>query len=167
MFTSISSEHYTPKSVLRAVVECLGEIELDPCSNSKEHPNVPAQHHFTTEDNGLAQVWKARTLYLNPPYGKMIGRWVGKLVSHHRAGDVAEAIALVPARTDTKWFSCLRDYPVCFVAGRLRFMGSKNSAPFPSAIFYLGNSPKKFHDSFHHLGDIWHRIELGRYLAQN
>ena len=43
---------------------------------------------------------------------------------------------LLPARTDTKW---VHDYilgkaEVRFIKGRLKFGGSKNSAPFPSMV---------------------------------
>lgn len=45
---------------------------------------------------------------------------------------------LLPARTDTRWF---HDYiynnqraEIRFIKGRLKFGGSKNSAPFPSMV---------------------------------
>ena len=46
------------------------------------------------------------------------------------------AVMLIPARTDTKAF---HEYiygkaEIRFIKGRLRFGGSKNSAPFPSMI---------------------------------
>lgn len=157
LLSSKTGEHYTPQRIIDAVIQCLGGIELDACSNCKIHPNVPALRHFTIEDDGLAQHWKAETLYLNPPYGRKIGKWVEKLVSHYEAGDVIEAITLVPSRTDTKWYRMLRDYPVCSVSGRLKFVGSKKSAPFPSAVFYLGTSLDKFYDVFSPMGDIWRR----------
>ncbi|MDO8872293.1 MAG: hypothetical protein Q7V05_06135 [Methanoregula sp.] len=37
-----STEHYTPQYILDAVISCMGAIDLDPCSNSQEIPNVPA-----------------------------------------------------------------------------------------------------------------------------
>jgi len=37
-----STEHYTPQYILDAVIVCMGAIDLDPCSNSREIPNVPA-----------------------------------------------------------------------------------------------------------------------------
>lgn len=155
LMSSSSPEHYTPKHVLDAVIGCIGEIELDPCSNSKEEPNVPALKHFTLEDNALSLDWQAETLFMNPPYGRQIEAWVEKLVSSHEAGLVARAIALVPARTDTQWFRRLRDYPVCFVEGRLTFLGNDDPAPFPSAIFYLGDAIDEFYYAFHQLGDIY------------
>lgn len=159
LMNSSSPEHYTPRHVLDAVIGCIGEIELDPCSNSKEEPNVPAKRHFTLEDDGLSLDWKAETLFMNPPYGKKIEPWIEKLVSSHRSGSVVSALALVPARTDTQWFKRLRDYPVCFVEGRITFVGNEDPAPFPSAIFYLGDRRDKFFQAFQQLGDIWERIE--------
>jgi site-specific DNA-methyltransferase (adenine-specific) len=47
-------------------------------------------------------------------------------------------VMLIPARTDTKYF---HDYiyqksnvEIRFIKGRLKFGGSKNSAPFPSMV---------------------------------
>jgi hypothetical protein len=37
-----STEHYTPQYIPDAVIVCLSGIDLDPCSNSREIPNVPA-----------------------------------------------------------------------------------------------------------------------------
>ena len=39
---------------------------------------------------------------MNPPYGGDIAWWVQKLVEEFELGEVTEAIALVPSRTDRK-----------------------------------------------------------------
>lgn len=161
-FSSDTPEHYTPQIVVDAVLKCLGNIDLDPCSNSHESPNIPANAHYTQDDNGLDQRW-AGNVYMNPPYGREIGAWVQKLVTAHKTGNVPAAIALVPARTDTKWWATLRNYPVCFVSGRLKFGNADNGAPFPSAIFYLGADIERFYHAFNGLGDIWQRIEPGMF----
>ena len=48
----------------------------------------------------------------------------------------ATVVCLLPARTDTKWFQeyCLKSRDIRFIRGRLRFVGAKNSAPFPSVV---------------------------------
>lgn len=53
-------------------------------------------------------------------------------------GGGATVVCLVPARTDTRWWHdhAMRG-EVRFVRGRLKFGGSKNSAPFPSAVVVL------------------------------
>jgi len=159
-FSSETPEHYTPQVVIDATLACLGEIDLDPCSNDRDHPNVPAAQHYTQAEDGLTQEWRGR-IYMNPPYGREIDLWIEKLCLEHEAGRTTEAIALVPSRTDTQWWLRLRDYPVCFVSGRLRFVGSDNSAPFPSAIFYLGENIGAFYRIFNELGDCWQRMEPG------
>ena len=154
--SSETPEHYTPRNVLDRVLACFGSIDLDPCSNPGI-PNVPAARRFTAADDGLAQPWDATTLFLNPPYGREIDAWIEKLCAEHarQPGGVVEAIALVPARTDTEWFRRLREYVRCEVAGRLTFVGNADPAPFPSALFYLGDDIGKFYRAFVDLGDIW------------
>ena len=48
-----STDHYTPQYLFDAVIACMGVIDLDPCSNSREILNVPATRHYTAQDNGL------------------------------------------------------------------------------------------------------------------
>ena len=136
LLTSDSVEWYTPKNIIVLVKEVLGSIDLDPCSNSTDEPNVPAAKHFTKADDGLSRDWNG-SVYLNPPYGKTIDAWIAKLVAEYECGNVTEAIALLPARTDTDWLHRLREFSRCFIHGRLKFANAKFSAPFPSAVVYL------------------------------
>lgn len=155
-YSSKSAEHYTPDNVIRLVRMVLGNIDLDPCSNSHDAPNIPARTHYTQEDNGLNQFWTG-TVYMNPPYGQGIRDWVEKLAEAYLTRDVTEAIALVPARTDTRWWEVLEIFPVCLVRGRLTFKGNDNGAQFPSAVFYLGPNVERFSDIFSALGPTWKR----------
>ncbi len=157
-YSSENAEHYTPDPIWHAAQKLMGSIDLDPCSNSHSQPNIPATRHYTAQDNGLRQYWTGN-VYMNPPYGPAIGDWITKLVEAHTAGDVPQAIALIPARVDTKWWQLIRDYPVCFVTGRLTFKGNDSGAPFPSAIVYLGNNIYSFVREFSPIGDIWSRIQ--------
>jgi ParB-like chromosome segregation protein Spo0J len=156
-YSSESPEHYTPKNVIELVLTCFGteRVSLDPCSNSHESPNFPAEKVFTKEDNGLKQSWEAETLFMNPPYGREIDTWVEKLISEFESGNIQQAIALVPGRIDTQWFHRFYGYPACFVTGRLKFIGNDDAAPFPSVIFYLGNENKYFIETFKDFGDLW------------
>lgn len=139
LFTSETDEWYTPKEIIESVLEVFGgQIDVDPCSNSSVNPNVPAVSHFTKVDNGLLRAWCGK-IYMNPPYGREIKDWVLKLIEEKQMGNIEEAIALVPARTDTEWFAAFDPHPWCAVKGRLKFSDHPNSAPFPSAIFYLGS----------------------------
>lgn len=154
-FSSDSPEWYTPPHVIQGVLQVLGEIDLDPCADADK--SVPAKNHYTQQDDGLSWQWEG-SVYMNPPYGKVIFDWVKKLKSEYEAGDVTAAIALVPARTDTEWFAALEDYPRCFIRGRLKFSGHENSAPFPSAVFYLGPDKASFFAAFADLGGIFEMV---------
>lgn len=153
-YSSASDEWNTPQPLLDRAVKLLGAIDLDPCSNNDKAPNVPAALHYTIEDDGLSREWRGR-VFLNPPYGRVIQDWTARLDESYRSGSVTEALALVPARTDARWFTELRSYPRCFVRGRLRFGDAKNCAPFPSAVFYLGTNLLGFAEEFGELGDVF------------
>ena len=75
-------------------------------------------------------------IFLNPPYGKEIGAFMRKANSEIEHG--AKTVALVPARTNTKWWheSCIQ-HEVRFIKGRLKFGDGKNPAPFPSAVVII------------------------------
>ena len=154
-YSSESPEWYTPNEVVERAEAALGGIALDPCSNEGT-PTVPAATHITKADDGLAVPWSG-TVYMNPPYGRGISEWVEKLAEEYAEGRVTEAIALVPARTDTGWFSNLRDCAICFIRGRLRFSGMDTGAPFPSAVVYFGRDLRRFHAAFGDMGDTWVR----------
>lgn len=60
--------HLTPKELIVPILETFkGRIDLDVSSNSKETPNIPAEHHYTVEDDGLSQDWFGK-IFGNPPY---------------------------------------------------------------------------------------------------
>jgi phage N-6-adenine-methyltransferase len=164
MMSSDSGEWYTPAAFMGAVHEVWPFIELDPASSEEANRVIGAQRYFTMEDDALAQDWTSETLYLNPPYGDVIADFIAKLLYEVEAGHVQEAIVLVPARTDTAWFRSLRRYPRCFISGRLKFRQpgttAENSAPFPSAVIYIGSDLNRFTASFSTLGDVYRLWEV-------
>lgn len=97
------------------------------------------EFHFTDDpcplygNSGLEGAWGERT-YVNPPYGREIGKWLKKAVEESRLGKTV--VCLIPSRTDTAWW---HDYvmqadEIRFIRGRLRFSNARWNAPFPSAI---------------------------------
>ncbi|MAR57102.1 MAG: adenine methyltransferase [Rickettsiales bacterium] len=114
----------------------LFNFTLDPCASAS---NAKAPKFFTVEQDGLAQCWETEgAVFLNPPYGRGISKWIAK--AYQTALDGTPVVCLLPARTDTRWW---RDYCskgiVHFVSGRLKFGGAKYNAPFPCAIVIFAN----------------------------
>ena len=105
---------------------------LDPCATSE---NAKCNKYFTVEDDGLKQDWSNDVVFMNPPYGREIKYWVQKAFEESLKG--ATVVCLIPARTDTTyWHNYIfgKADDIRFIKGRLKFSGSKNPAPFPSAI---------------------------------
>lgn len=96
--------------------------------------NFKVTSYWDREDNALAahQRWEG-VLWMNPPYGRVIGTWLKKA---YESRATATTVCLIPARTDSVWWHqwVLMADEIRFVKGRLRFQGAKDGAPFPSCI---------------------------------
>ncbi len=153
LMSSDDVEWYTPRVIRDAVVDALGGIvDVDPCADPGRL--FPATRHYTEEDNGLTKRWLGR-VYMNPPYGRTISAWTTKLKDELLDGWATEAVALLPTRTDARWYQQLDPPYVCHIRGRLRFSGYQQSAPFPSSAVYFGPNPTRFLSAFKHLGLLY------------
>ncbi len=144
LLSSAADGWCTPPEVLGLVRELYdGSIGLDPCSNGSSV--VEARTAWDSAADGLAQKWIGHgPVYVNPPFGDELPRWVAKCKHEHAEG--AEILALVPARTDTRWFRDVLSSP-CLVGlwrGRIRFMGAPFPAPFPCVVIYWGPRGEDF-----------------------
>jgi len=81
-----------------------------------------------------------KKMFINPPYSNL-GEWVDWTLKNYVKYN-KNVTLLVPARTDSKWFHKLlnHDCDLEFIKGRLKFGGSKTSAPFPSILVHLCKS---------------------------
>lgn len=107
-----TDEWLTPPTIIKS----LGEFDLDPCSPIN-HPWDTAKQHYTVMDNGLMLPWSGR-VWLNPPYGNEMVKWMRKLAAHDNG------IALIFCRTDTQAFhEWVFPYAMSmlFIKGRLSF----------------------------------------------
>ena len=147
-----SDEHGTPKYFLEAVVECMGAIDLDPASNSKDNPNVPATNHLTIEDNALKHDWAGR-VFLNPPFSE-VSKFLKKLMAEIESGRVTEAIVLTKSDTRTNWYKQLREnaQALCLADGYHRFGDADNPATFGVLLTYFGDNPARFREVFAKFG---------------
>lgn len=131
LFSSKTDQWETPADLFKKLNDEF-HFTLDPCADESNHK---CEKYFTKEQNGLIQDWSQDVVFCNPPYGRNIGEWVKKAfesVSSH----THTVVMLLPARTDTKWFHnyIYHKAEIRFIRGRLKFGGSKNSAPFPSMV---------------------------------
>ena len=159
LFSSARADWETPQKLFDALNK---EFNFDLDAAASE-ANTKCKHFFTVVDNALEQNWYRpdegiRTIFVNPPYGRGItGKWVAKCAAEAKKG--ATVVALLPARTDTKFFHTWIYGPYCesshlpaeckpvfirFLKGRLVFeidgepirdkKGRPQSAPFPSMV---------------------------------
>jgi phage N-6-adenine-methyltransferase len=95
--------------------------------------------YFTPEQDAFRQRWDGRgVVFLNPPYGRELGKWVRKAYEEAQRG--ATIVMLIPSRTDTSYFHdyILGKAEIRFIRGRLKFTDedgrSSDPAPFPSMV---------------------------------
>ena len=116
---------------------------LDPCANPL---NTKCAKYFTEEDDGLTQDWGGHTAFVNPPYGRQIGKWVKKCYEESHKPNTT-VVMLIPSRTDTKYWHryVMKASEIFFVKGRIKFVdnGVASPAPFPSAVVVFR------HDAWH------------------
>ena len=152
-------EWYTPKKYIEAAREVMGGIDLDPASSDVANEVVQAARYLTKEDDGLSQAWSGR-VWLNPPYtASLISNFIRKLLDHHQAGEVPQAVLLTSNGTDTQWWHdaigvCAL---ACFTQGRVHFYSPVREQASPASgntFFYFGNRVAAFRETFREFGAI-------------
>lgn len=103
MFSSKSCEWETPLALFNKLNDKYN-FTLDVCAtqlNTKVKSN-----YYSQKDDGLKKVWRNEICWMNPPYGREIGKWVEKafLTVVDPLSIYTVVVCLLPARTDTKWF---------------------------------------------------------------
>ncbi len=141
MFSSKSLEWATPQHFFDRLDQLLGPFTLDPCSNDS---NYKVKNRFTEADDGLAQDWAGNVVFMNPPYGRVIKDWIKKAYDEGQKDDTT-VVALIPARTDTRYWHdyVMKAHTIYFIKGRLKFGNGENSAPFPSAVIVFKKETKR------------------------
>ena len=121
MFSSQRGDWKTPTGLLEDLTKEFGE-----------QYDVSDTHNG--EFDAFRDEWPS-PWFCNPPYGREIGKWTSQF-SQQGMG-----IALLPSRTDTKWFQediLNKASEIRFIRGRLKFDDCENSAPFPSVLAVFG-----------------------------
>jgi|TARA_R110000782_G_scaffold186073_1_gene276150 phage N-6-adenine-methyltransferase len=137
MFSSKVQDWATPQDFFDKVNTELGPFTLDACASEQ---NAKCNKFFTAKDDGLTQDWYGNNVFVNPPYGRGIDKWIKKAYEESQKSRT-RVVMLIPARTDTKYWHdyVMKADVIYFVKGRLKFGGSENAAPFPSAVVVFGS----------------------------
>ena len=159
--TSGEIEWFTPIAIIEAATACMGFIDLDPASCTKANREiVGARRIFTKEDDGLSREWRAKTVWLNHPFGReSTPKWINKLLWQFDVGRFEQACAITYASTSEKWFQPLLKFPQCFIHSRTNYISADTLKPIRGAskgsvVTYLGPNLTKFWEAFHPLGTV-------------
>lgn len=133
MHSSKSDDWATPPALFAQINERWGPFHLDPAANAI---NAKAPHYYTKDDDGLAQPWSGR-VFVNPPYGKTIGRWIEKAIRSTAHG--ATVVLLIPARTGSVWFREAFEHAseAHAISGNVTFGSATAPATFGSVVMVL------------------------------
>jgi len=146
MFSNKNNAWCTPRDFFEELNKEF-EFTLDPCCMPK---SALCENYYTPDKDGLKQDWSGETVFVNPPYGREIGKWVKKCYEEGQKLNTT-VVMLIPSRTDTRYF---HDYiyhkaEIRFIKGRLKFVDmdyegkeedrKMSPAPFPSMIVIFKN----------------------------
>jgi hypothetical protein len=164
-----SIEWYTPRAEVALVHEVFcGPPDLDPLSCDLANRLVKAKRFHSVADDGMAQPWHGRTVYVNSPTGLTQPAWA-KLCEHVLARDIGCAIW---AGFNIEQLQTLQnagaartplDFPLCVPSLRTRWMrGDGRQQDLFGELPRVGTNPR--HATFFALldgtGDFGERFVL-------
>lgn len=143
-YSTGKSDYVTPDYIFNPLEDEFSHFDIDVCATNE---STKCEYYFDKEVDGLSVSWYeyGDCMWMNPPYGKEIAAWVQK--AWDESFDGVTTVCLLPARTDTKWFSIFYEHAnyrmrgpndeIRFLKGRIKFEGAEYCAPFPSMIVVL------------------------------
>lgn len=107
------------------------DFTLDPCCVPE---TAKCKKFFTPEQDGLLQSWAEERVFMNPPYGRDIPRWMKKAYEEAKSNG-ALVVCFVPARVDTEWWHrfAVKAADIRFPKGRVKNANGQ-AWPFPIAV---------------------------------
>lgn len=154
LMSSAKHDWRTPSKIIEVVHELSGGNWFDMCTDTESYKAMKhkPRAHVTLRglhvegkfqpraDGGTVtdEIGFSRLVWCNPPYGRGIDEWIARWSDTDL--ECLNALILVPARTDTRWFNQLAREcsSLLLIQGRLHFSDQKNPAPFPSMIGMRG-----------------------------
>ena len=155
-FTSSKNEEFETPAKFFDVLNQEYNFQIDLAATHKNRKTqlfVKDLFNLDLERVDIFEPYRGSSVYMNPPYGKGIGRFIERAISLTNKYNFT-LVMLLPARTDTKWFNLIYDrekniakpgFIIKFLQGRLTFeidgkpcvnptTGKKSCALFPSMI---------------------------------
>lgn len=156
-----NDEWFTPPEYIESARRVLGAIQCDPASSDAAQRTVQAHHYYTKDNDSLLpeNTWHG-SVWMNPPYSRIIKKFVSKLVSEYNQGRVTDAIVVTNNGTDTLWYHELMTITsaICCVRGRIGFLneaGERVDNNNKGQIFYyIGDDVVAFRREFSQYGKI-------------
>jgi phage N-6-adenine-methyltransferase len=99
LLTSTYDDWCTPQALFD-LCDAQYHFDLDAAADAE---NTKCKKFFDFKTNSLAQEWFGR-VWLNPPYGRDIGKWLQKARHELEAGHCEVVVFLLFVRSDCKWF---------------------------------------------------------------
>jgi site-specific DNA-methyltransferase (adenine-specific) len=156
--------HWTTPQWFIELVRSVRPIALDPCANQYTRWG---RVNIIAEMDGFSRHWAAYCggedpglVFVNPPYGREIERWVEKMATQAKVG--CEILGLLPARVDAGWchdhvFRTADAYLLW--RGRIQFEngppeGENKGSSVMNLVAYWGPNVDRFAKVFGHRGEL-------------
>ncbi len=78
LMTSNTDSWATPQDFFDQQNAAYGPFTLDVCASAS---NAKLPRYWNQQDDGLAKSWAGERCWMNPPYGRTIGRWCAKVTA--------------------------------------------------------------------------------------
>ena len=142
---------------------------LDPCTNSKRRPNIPAEKTYDKADDGLKQEnsWKGFHVILNPSYESSVQwRFINRAINEVEWGFCPGILLVCRNSTDTSYFQRLLPFPRVFLRRDAVMFKDYDHTPigFGIAVFCLVSpvaskatklaTYRRFFNEFQHAGEF-------------
>lgn len=164
----------TPPEIIADITYVLDGIDLDPASSLSANDIVCANRIFTVADDMLKQDLTCRTLFMNPPFGKIknqskAGIFSLYVLNQYRLGKIKEGgVILTMSRHGYDWFEDLLDLTVsATLKKRLRFINPKTmkqggQAKTAQTLLCFGNDKiiNRFYERFDNKARIFTPLRL-------
>ena len=131
LFSSKSDDWPTAQDFFDKMNRSYGPFDLDVCAIPQ---NAKCPRFYTSVDDGLQQPWVGRC-WMNPPYGKTIGKWIRKAWEASVEGATVVCLFRPGLIRDGGMTSSSRMRPRSFSSRVGYGLAMENSPPpFPSAV---------------------------------